>query len=364
MTIKVKPLIFGISGTSLTEDETKLFQENKVFGFILFSRNIDAKSQVINLTKSLKNLYPDRKVPIFIDQEGGRVARIKPPVIERTYPSAEHFSNLYEEDKMQAKHELKANYVELMSELRQLGIDSPCAPVCDILYKGASNVIGDRSFGNHADKVIDLCKAAISGIQHSGGIPFIKHIPGHGRAKVDSHFDLPIVDTSLNHLENSDFKVFRELASEKVWGMTAHIIYTTLDRKRIATTSPIVIDYIRSNLYFKNTLVSDDLCMYALHGIIGEKLALLKRVITLAKNEQNWKDKYSKRLKELFNIDTYQIGHPIIIEICQKKLLEIKPEFLESLSKVTTMTLRAGCDIVLHCSGDIEEMQAVCNAYK
>ncbi len=119
---------------------------------------------MIELIKSLKNLYSDREVPIFVDQEGGRVARIKPPVIERIYPSAGHFSALYEKNKSKAKHELKASYVELMSELKRLGIDSPCAPVCDILYEGVSDVIGDRSFGNHANKVIDLCKATISGI--------------------------------------------------------------------------------------------------------------------------------------------------------------------------------------------------------
>lgn len=358
---KIKPLIFGVASTTLSEEEIKLFQEYEAVGFILFSRNIESKQQVTELTQSLKKLYPKRNVPIFIDQEGGRVARIKPPIAQQLYPCAEHFSAMYTEDKSKARRELKANYITLMAELKAMGIDSPCAPVCDIYYSDSSEVIGDRSFGDNADKVIDLCRAAINGIRHSGGLPFIKHIPGHGRAMVDSHFYLPTVETKLETLEETDFKVFRELAEEKVWGMTAHIIYTALDPDLAATTSPTVINYIRKKIGFKGKLISDDLCMYALHGIIGKKNATLKKVIQLAKNEGNWKELYSEPLEKLFDINTNQVGNPLIIEICQKKLEEIKPEFLESLRKVTTMTLTAGCDIVLHCSGDIEEMRAVCS---
>ena len=359
---KIKPLIFGVASTSLSEEEVQLFQKYEAVGFILFSRNIESKHQVIALTQSLKNLYPKRNVPILIDQEGGRVARIKPPIAQHLYPCGEHFSTIYAEDKARARHELKANYTTLMAELKAMGIDSPCAPVCDIYYNDANEVIGDRSFGDNADKVIDLCKAAISGIHHSGGLPFIKHIPGHGRAMVDSHFDLPIVETKLEKLEQTDFKVFKELAEEKVWGMTAHIIYTALDPNLTATTSPTVIQYIRNNIGFKGKLVSDDLCMYALHGMIGKKNATLKKIIKLAETEGHWKELYSESLEKLFGISTNQVGNTLMIEICQKKLEEIKPEFLESLCKVTTMTLTAGCDIVLHCSGDIEEMRAVCGA--
>lgn len=358
----MKPIIFGIASTSLLEDEIQLFKENAAVGFILFSRNIESKNQIIELTKSLKAIYPERKVPIFVDQEGGRVARIKPPIAKNIYPSAEHFAEIYDNNKSQAKHELKANYIDLMADLKSLGIDSPCSPVCDIAYPEASDVIGDRSFGDNADKVIDLCKSAISGIHHSGGLPFIKHIPGHGRATVDSHFELPIVNATLEELEQTDFKVFKELAEEKVWGMTAHIIYTALDAQNTATTSPIVINYIREKLGFKGKLVSDDLCMYALHGLIGKKNTILKRVIKLAETDEDWKELYAEKLEELFAINTEQIGNSLIIEICEKKLEEIKPEFLESLAKVTKLTLTAGCDIILHCSGDLEEMRAVCGA--
>ncbi len=358
----VKPIIFGISGTKLTDDEINLFKKNEALGFILFARNIEAKQQIQNLTSELKALYPHRKTPIFIDQEGGRVARIKPPIAKTLFPSAEHFANDYESNKSQTKLELKSNYVNLMSELKEYGINSPCAPVCDIRIEGANDIIGDRSFGTEPEKVIDLCKSAISGILHAGGIPFIKHIPGHGRAIVDSHFELPIVNTPLSILEDTDFAVFKGLSSEKVWGMTAHIIYEALDPKNTATTSSKVIQYIRENIGFKGTLVSDDICMYALHGTIGEKNATLKRILSLAKDDKPWKEEYSEKLEKMFSFDTHNIGNPIIIEQCENKLQEIKPEFLESLYKVTRMSLDAGCDIVLHCSGDLEEMQAICKA--
>ena len=356
----VKPVIFGISGTRLTDDEINLFRENKAIGFILFARNIETKQQLNELTSELKNLYSDRETPIFIDQEGGRVARIKPPIAKSLFPSAEHFAANYQSNKIKAKSELKANYIELMSELKRFGIDSPCAPVCDIKFDRASDVIGDRSFGSSPEQVIDLCRAAIAGITRCGGIPFIKHIPGHGRATVDSHYELPIVEEPLETLEETDFAVFRELAKEKVWGMTAHIIYKALDPDNTATTSKKVIEYIRNNIGFKGTLVSDDICMYALHGEIGKKSTILKRVLELAFQNKQWKEQYAEELKKTFGFNAYEIGNPIIIEQCENKLLEIKPVILESLAKVTKMTIEAGCDIVLHCSGDLEEMQAVC----
>ena len=356
----VKPVIFGISGTRLTNDEINLFKEHEATGFILFARNIETKQQVQSLTSNLKSLYPNKKTPIFIDQEGGRVARIKPPIAKSLFPSAEHFAKNYQANKIQTKSELKANYIDLMSELKQFGIDSPCAPVCDIKFDGASDVIGDRSFGNTPEQVIDLCRAAIAGITRAEGIPFIKHIPGHGRAMVDSHYELPIVEEPLEVLEETDFAVFTELAKEKVWGMTAHIIYQALDSDHTATTSRKVIEYIRNNIGFKGTLVSDDICMYALHGEIGKKSAILKRVLKLASQNKQWKEQYAEELEKTFGFNAYELGNSIIIEQCENKLLEIKPVFLESLAKVTKMTLEAGCDIILHCSGDLEEMQAVC----
>lgn len=358
------PIIFGVNSTRLNEEEIDLFTTYPVVGFILFARNTQSKTQLIELTSSLKNLYPNRKVPIFVDQEGGRVARIKPPIAARLYPCAEHFSNIYKEDRLRAKRELKVNYIELMSELKKLGIDSPCAPVCDLSFQGSHDVIGDRSFGDNPEKVIDLCKSAISGIQHAGGLAFIKHIPGHGRAIVDSHFDLPIIDTSLEELEATDFRVFRELANEVQWAMTAHIIYKSIDSASPATISKPVIDYIRNNIGFKGKLITDDLGMYALHGIIGKKRSTLKKVIKLAEGDLEWRTDYAESLMELFEINTNQITitNLEIIELCRKKLSESKIEFFDSLAKMSRMSLAAGCDLVLHCSGDINEMRAICNS--
>lgn len=355
----MKPFILGISGFKLTEAEIELFKTNPVAGFILFSRNIESKLQLKDLTSSLKAIYPDRDVPIYIDQEGGRVARIKPQVSKRLYPSAAHFAEIYDSDPIDAKQELKANYIELMSELKSLGIDSPCAPVCDLYFEWASDVIGDRSYGATPEKVITLAKSAIIGIEHAGGIPFIKHIPGHGRARVDSHYDLPVVDTPLAELEDTDFRVFKELAKEKVYAMTAHIIYTNLDKSLPATISPPVIKYIRDNIGFKGILITDDINMYALHGEVGKIRSTLKKVIQLAQGNQDWKKDYSDSLTELFDFDIADIGTIEITELCRKKLSLTKSDFIESLQNVTKMSLEAGCDIVLHCSGDIDEMEAI-----
>ncbi|GAB4167189.1 MAG: hypothetical protein Tsb006_6370 [Rickettsiaceae bacterium] len=358
----VKPIIFGISGTHLTENEIDLFTHDPCVGFILFTRNIENKNQLLELTKSLRELYPQRQIPILVDQEGGRVARVKPPIAKKLYPCAEHFASIYDDNKTLAKQELKANYAELMLELKQFGIDSPCAPVCDLFFENANEVIGDRSFGTSPEKVIDLCKSAISGILHSGGIPFIKHIPGHGRALVDSHFELPVIDAPLAELEATDFLVFKELASQQSWAMTAHIIYSAIDPLLPTTISPKIIQYIRNNIGFKGNLVSDDLGMYALHGEVGKKRGILKKVIKLAENNIVWKEDYAELLEEFLGINTYQIGNPAIIDICNKKLQDSNTDFLESLAKVTKMSLDAGCDMVLHCSGDINEMRAVSSA--
>ena len=312
----INPLIFGIASTELSKDEINFFVDNPCFGFILFARNITSKNQLILLTTSLKNLYPNREVPILVDQEGGRVARIKPSIGKKLYPAASYFSTLYDNNKSLAKSELHANYAELMFELKSLGIDSPCAPVCDLFFDDASNIIGDRSFGSTSEKVIDLCKSAIDGILESNGLPFIKHIPGHGRAKLDSHSELPVIDTKLDELINTDFMIFRELSSSfegTIFAMTAHVIYSCLDTKRPVTISKKSIEYIRNDIGFKGTLVSDDICMHALHVEITHKESL---------------NKY----------------------------------FLENLAKVTKMSLDAGCDIVLHCSGNINEMRAVATA--
>ena len=316
---------------------------------------------IIALSNLLKGLFPERKTFIFVDQEGGRVARIKPPIAEKLYPAAKVFADMYLGDQVRAKSAAKENWLQIMADLNSLGIDSPCAPVCDIYYPEADPIIGDRSFGSTPEQVIDLCKEAIAGINEQGGIAFIKHVPGHGRAEVDSHLALPIINTDLKTLEETDFKVFKELSSEEVWGMSAHIVYNALDSKKPATLSDKVIDYIRNKIGFKGILVTDDICMYALHGKVGQQKSLLATIFLALQNKE-WKNEYQEDFKKLFAIDIADKEGQEIIDICQQEQELIKPLFCKSLATVTKEAIVAGCDIVLHCSADLQEMEAVYRA--
>ena len=311
-----KPIIFGISGTNLTSQEKDFFINNPVVGFILFKRNIESNLQLLKLVSELKELYHNHSLLplIFIDQEGSRVARLKPPLASLEYPPAEFFNKLYESNgKNLAINATRDNYLQLMADLRKYGINSPCAPVADLRYTYTDNIIGNRSFGSKVTEVVELCLAAIDGITELGGIPIIKHIPGHGRATCDSHLALPHVKTSLEELNISDFEVFRQLSKDKKtqWAMTAHIIFDALDNMLPVTISKKAINFIREDIGFKGTLISDDICMHALHVGID------------------------------FNI---------------------KSAFIDSLAKVSKQAFEAGCDIVCHCSGNIEEMRAVSEA--
>jgi beta-glucosidase len=312
--MKIKPVIFGISGTSLTNQELNFFTENQIYGFILFNRNIESTSQLLSLVDNIKNIYPDRIVPIFVDQEGGRVARLRPPIAEKEYPSAESFAKIYDiEGKDAAIDAVKINYSDLMNELKTFGISSPCAPVADLRYSYTDNVIGNRSFGDDVEKVVTLCSSAAEAIEECGGIAIIKHIPGHGRAICDSHYELPRVTATLEDLNKTDFEVFRRLSNnEKVkWAMTAHIVFDALDNNLPVTLSKKAIDFIRSEIGFKGVLVSDAIEMHALHSNVN---------------------------------------------------IEDKEAFSFSLASVARQSLEAGCDIVLHCTGDMSQMIAILEA--
>ncbi len=361
MKTQTSNIIFGLAGTKLGDHEREFFLKAKPLGFILFSRNVESSEQLIALTKSLRELFPERKTFIFVDQEGGKVARIKPPVAEKLYPAAKIFADMYLDDQIKARSAVKENHLQIMAELKSLGIDSPCAPVCDIYHQEADPIIGDRSFGSTPEQVIDLCKEAIAGINEQGGIAFVKHVPGHGRAEVDSHLALPIINTGLKTLEETDFKVFKELSGEEVWGMSAHIVYSALDAEKPATLSDKVIDYIRNRIGFKGILVTDDICMYALHGKVGQQKSLLA-TISLALQNKEWKNEYQEDFRKLFAIDITDKEGQEIIDICQKQLELIKPLFCKSLATVTKEAIGAGCDIVLHCSADLQEMKAVYEA--
>lgn len=364
----IKNIIFGISGTSLTEHEKQLFLLNPVVGFILFKRNIDSKEQVIELTNELKNLYPERKTLIFVDQEGGRVQRIKPDIGKKTYAPSAFFSKLYDEDVQKGLDATLENYFDIASELKEFNIDSSCAPVCDLYFQFADNVIGDRSFGNDPEKVTELASAAINGILMAKSLPFLKHIPGHGRAKVDSHLDLPIVDEELDLLENTDFKVFKDLATKFhdhiLWGMTAHIVYSCLDNENPFTLSKEGIRYLREKIGFAGILVTDDISMYALHGEIGQKhLAMTYINKILLESDPLRSDLLSKRgdyIKHIFSLDNMDLN---ILEMLQSEQQdEVNRLFCDSTAKIAQLSIAAGCDIVLHCSGNIDEMYSICSA--
>ncbi len=378
---KVLPIIIGIKSTKLSEDEIKLFKTHPVYGFILFARNLENldREQVIELNNSLKGLYPDRdlnSVKIFVDQEGGRVARIKPPLAKEKYPPAGYFAEIYEkgsvDHKRLAKQACHDNYYKIMTEAKELGFDSLCAPVCDLRIKGASNVIGDRSFGSDVNQVVALSGAAIEGVCDAGGIPFIKHIPGHGRALVDSHYQLPHVDDSLNDLENTDFLPFKVLASRykkeeyndqresDLWGMTAHIIYKCIDADTPLTLSKKGLEYIRNHI-FNGIIVSDDIGMLALHGQIGQ------RKWEYEKLQKEFPDLYQVNeakyelvsiLQNLSNdaVNTENLAND---EICNRINSCLEKQFSASLGSATRKALDAGCDYVMHCSGDIREVEAV-----
>ncbi|MGV2333185.1 MAG UNVERIFIED_CONTAM: beta-N-acetylhexosaminidase [Planctomycetaceae bacterium] len=254
-------IIFGISGLELTSEEISLIGERKPHGIILFKRNCDNNAQILALNTHIKTLSPETK--IFIDQEGGRVQRIK----NTLYPSMEKLSENYEQDSAGTVKAVEENFFRLMSELKSLGIDVTCAPVCDLTIPSASQVIGDRSFGGSLEKVVALCRAALDGIHRAGGEGVLKHIPGHGRATLDSHHALPIVENSLEELEKTDFAVFKALAKDCKYAMTAHVIYKCLDPNMAATLSKPVIDYIKRKIGFDGIIMTDALEMEALAGV-------------------------------------------------------------------------------------------------
>lgn len=291
-----KPVIYGVAGTTLTDEEKFFFSKNGALGFIVFARNIENKIQLKKLTDSLREVMQG-EVLILVDQEGGRVARLRAPEW-KTYPAGQYFADLYQKNPAQAKEELFKNFQEIARELVEVGINVDCAPVLDILTEKTHQVIGDRAYGKDANQVAELGQKVCEGLLSQGVYPVIKHIPGHGRGTSDSHLELPIVDSTLEELRKTDFVTFQKLRDQK-FAMTAHILFTAIDKNECATTSKAAIDLIRNELGFKNILMSDDVSMKALKGNFYEK---------------------SKSI------------------------------------------LNAGCDLVLHCNGNMQEMVEINSA--
>lgn len=264
------PAIFGVAGLTLTPQEIDFFRAVKPFGFILFARNIDTPDQVRALTDSLRPLAACLPCPVLIDQEGGRVARLRPPHWP-AYPKGEAFGRLHGVDPTLAKQAIYLNSRLIADDLHQLGITVDCLPVLDVPVRGSHDIIGDRAYGRHADIVAALGREAIAGLLDGGVLPVIKHIPGHGRASADSHLELPHVTTRAATLRKTDFVPFRAMR-DAPFAMTAHVVYEDLDADRPATTSPRVIEeVIRRDIGFDGVLMSDDLNMQALTGTLEER---------------------------------------------------------------------------------------------
>lgn len=292
---------FGCAGTALSEAERSFLREARPYAFILFARNVETPGQVKALVSDLREAA-GWDAPVMIDQEGGRVARLGPPhwrkhpsigalcaradaPMDGTIPWPD--STLWEALALRGRL--------IADELHDLGIDLVCAPVLDLRLPGADLIIGDRAFGADPAKIAARGQALCAGLEAGGVTPIIKHIPGHGRAQVDSHEALPVVDASRSELE-ADFAPFAALR-DKPAAMTAHILYTALDADRPATMSPVVIDeVIRGEIGFEGVLMSDDISMGALEGGVGARAA---------------------------------------------------------------SAVAAGCDIALHCNGRLDEMQEI-----
>jgi beta-N-acetylhexosaminidase len=294
---KPKAVIFGLAGESLTPEETAFFQQHQPLGFILFARNCKTPEQIKALNASLRAITGRKETPILIDQEGGRVARLGPPQW-RKVPAACNFVELTQRDQAKGCEATYLNARLMAKDLIELGINVDCAPTADLLIPGCHDIIGDRAHGDTPEMVSLLAAEVCRGLMEGGVLPVIKHIPGHGRAKADSHESLPVVDAPLDELARTDFVPFKNL-SEAPWAMTAHITYTAIDTENPATLSNKVVRIIREEIGFDGLLLTDDLSMKALTGTFEER---------------------------------------------------------------TKKSLAAGCDVVLHCNGKMEEMQPIAEA--
>ena len=265
------PAILAFSGPTLTADERAFFRAADPAGFILFGRNVVDRTQVRALTDSLRDLSGRAELPILIDQEGGRVARLQPPEWS-AFPAARRFAELYEKAPISAIEAARANGEALGVTVAELGINVECAPLLDVAQPGAHDVIGDRALGAEPLRVAALGRALLDGLREAGVAAVAKHIPGHGRARADSHKELPVVEASAEELA-IDLAPFRALADAPM-AMTAHVLYPAWDAERPATVSPTIIsEVIRGEIGFDGLLMSDDLAMKALAGTLAERTA-------------------------------------------------------------------------------------------
>jgi beta-N-acetylhexosaminidase len=261
--------LYGLSGLALTPDERAFFGDADPAGYVLFARNCSDREQMRALTAQLRSIHGRDGLPILIDQEGGRVARMKPPEWP-AFPAGEAFARLYEKAPMSAIEAARANAAAIAVLLREVGVNVDCLPVLDVRRPGATDIVGDRALGEEPMQVAALGRAALDGLAAGGVVGVIKHMPGHGRALADSHKELPVVRASAEEME-VDLEPFRTLRAAAM-GMTCHCVYTAWDGERPGSQSPVVIgEVIRGRIGFDGFLMSDDIGMNALAGGFAER---------------------------------------------------------------------------------------------
>jgi beta-N-acetylhexosaminidase len=292
--------ISGCAGLALSAEEHEFFRETQPWGLILFKRNCETPDQLKALTEDFRRAVGRKNAPVLIDQEGGRVQRLGPPSNAwRKYPPARSYGDLFERDPVTALRSARHVGRLMAEDLIAAGITVDCLPVLDVPQPGAHEVIGSRAYSGKRDAIVALARAHVAGLMEGGILPVIKHIPGHGRGLADSHLSLPVVEAPLDELRALDFPPFAAFADAPM-AMTAHVMYTGLDKDNPATLSAkIVKKVIRQEIGFSGLLMTDDLSMKALSGSFAEK---------------------------------------------------------------TERALKAGCDVVLHCSGQMSEMAEVAKA--
>ena len=267
----MKPVIFGLSGESITPDERAFFKDADPAGYILFKRNCIDRAQVRALTDDLRSTSGRDDVPILIDQEGGRVSRMQPPEWP-AFPSGAAFDALYEIAPISAMEAARANAKAIALTLAEVGINVDCLPLLDVRTADTHPAIGDRALGSDPVRVASLGRHIIDGLRQGGVVGIVKHMPGQGRAVVDSHHELPLVDASEEEL-TVDLSAFQRLNNAPM-GMTGHIMFPVWDAERCATMSPVIIaDIIRGRIGFDGLLMSDDLDMKALSGDVSDRAA-------------------------------------------------------------------------------------------
>jgi beta-N-acetylhexosaminidase len=263
--------IYAPAGFELSDDERSFFRDAEPTGYILFKRNCDTQDQLLRLTDSLRELSGRDDLPILVDQEGGRVARMKPPEWP-AFPAAEKFDLLYRAAPSSAIEAVRSNARAIGLMIRSAGLNVDALPLLDVRQPGATDIIGDRALGSEPMQVAALGRAVLDGLASAGVVGIVKHMPGHGRALVDSHKELPVVSASAEELE-VDLEPFERLASAPM-GMTAHVVYEAWDPDLPASLSPTVIgDIIRGRIGFDGFLMSDDIGMEALQGDFGTRAA-------------------------------------------------------------------------------------------